>query len=577
MRHATPIQCGTSKAHASECRAHTVNSRPKQEAFVFEESQPTRHHRALGAGLDRRTFLKASGFTVGGAGLAALIAACGGGGAGGGSNGGTLTLRMPFLADMQVPDPDIMYEGEGVQVMESAYEGLVRYKPGTSTFLPSLAKAWTLSDDQLTYTFTLQPDVKFHDGTIADAAAWTKSFERRGKINQGPAYMVAGVVKTEAPNPTTFVVTLKEPNNAFLHYMACPWQPFAVSPAAVAKYAKGDDLAQEWLTTNDAGTGPYMFKEFVAGSHYTLEAFDDYWGEKPPFKSVRIDITPSISTQKLQLDSGAFDMVTKGFAIPDVLAYQKNPQFTVVNSFGGVGEAIWLNPTSGIFADKTLRKALLTALDRKAIVDTSWGGLASEQKGMWPDNTFATALAPFPSGVDSTALKQLVPKLASKKVDLAWAADGGAPRQQMAELLQNQLAAFGFDVTVRTMPVAEEFDLANQPPEKRPDMLVSFLGGDALHLDTTLRILLRTGAKPLNFYQYSNQQLDDLMDQAVKQPTPEKVQAIYQQCSQIILDEAFWIPLCIPPNSTIAHGYVSGVEDNSFYPAIFWPQSLKRA
>jgi len=35
-------------------------------------------------------------------------------------------------------------------------------------------------------------------------------------------------------------------------------------------------------------------------------------------------------------------------------------------------------------------------------------------------------------------------------------------------------------------------------------------------------------------------------------------------------------PLCIPPNSTIAHSYVTGVEDNSFYPAIFWPQSLKR-
>ena len=39
----------------------------------------------------------------------------------------------------------------------------------------------------------------------------------------------------------------------------------------------------------------------------------------------------------------------------------------------------------------------------------------------------------------------------------------------------------------------------------------------------------------------------------------------------MILDEAIWIPLCIPPNSTISHSYVSGVEDNSFYPPIFWP------
>src|SRR5882672_9873315 len=544
-----------------------------QEAFVFDTTQP----RSIPSGpqWDRRTFLKASGLTVGGVSLAALIAACGGGG--GGSGGGTLVLRMPFLADMQVPDPDIMYEGEGVQVMESAYEGLVRYKPGTSEFLPSLAKSWTLSPDQLTYTFTLQAGVKFHDGTIADAEAWTKSFDRRGKINQGPAYMVAGVVKTEAPDPTTFVVTLKEPNNAFLHYMACPWQPFAVSPSAVAKNAVGDDMAQEWLKTHDAGTGPYIFKEFVTGSHYTLEAFPDYWGEKPVFKSIRIDITPSVATQKLQLDSGAFDMVTKGFAIPDVLAYQKNTKFAVVNSFGGVGEAVWLNPTSGIFANKALRKAILTALDRKAIVDTAWGGLAKVQEAMWPENTLNPALAPFPSQVDTAPLKAIVPTLPSKKIDLAWSADGGAPRGQMAELIQNQLAAFGLDVTVRTMPVAEEFDLPNQAPEKRPDMLVTFLGGDALHLDTTFRILLRTGAKPLNFYQYSNPELDTLMDDAVKQADWAQATQIYQKCSQMIVDEAIWIPLCMPPNSTIAHSYVAGVEDNSFYPAIFWPQSLKRA
>jgi peptide/nickel transport system substrate-binding protein len=470
-----------------------------------------------------------------------------------------------------------MYEGEGVQVMESAYEGLVRYKPGTAEFLPSLAKSWTTSPDQLTYTFTLQPNVKFHDGTIADAQAWMKSFDRRGKINQGPAYMVAGVVKTEAPDATTFVVTLKEPNNAFLHYLACPWQPFAVSPAAVAKNAIGDDMAQEWLKTHDAGTGPYIFKEFVTGSHYTLEAFPDYWGEKPVFKSIRIDITPSVATQKLQLDSGAFDMVTKGFAIPDVLAYEKNTQFAVVNSFGGVGEAIWLNPTSGIFANKALRKAMLSALDRKAIVDTAWGGLAKVQEAMWPELTLNPALAPFPSQVDTAALKAIVPTLPSKKIDLAWSADGGAPRGQMAELIQNQLAAFGLDVTVRTMPVAEEFDLPNQAPEKRPDMLVSFLGGDALHLDTTFRILLRTGAKPLNFYQYSNPELDKLMDDAVQQADWAQAQQIYQKCSQMIVDEAIWIPLCIPPNSTIAHSYVNGIEDNSFYPPIFWPQSLKRA
>ena len=179
-----------------------------------------------------------------------------------------------------MPDPDIMYEGEGVQVMDSCYEGLVYYKSGTSGDHPRPGQVVDVSEDQLTYTFKLQPGVKFHDGTPADAAAWIKSFERRADVNQGPAYMVTGIAKSEAPDPTTFVVTLKEPNNAFLHYAACPWQMFAVSPTAVKTNAVGDDLAQEWLKTHDAGTGPYVMKEFVPGSHYTLEAFPGYWGEQ---------------------------------------------------------------------------------------------------------------------------------------------------------------------------------------------------------------------------------------------------------------------------------------------------------
>src|SRR6266702_2807516 len=147
-----------------------VDSGPEQEASVDTTGHQQQRSRDLPAGWDRRGFLKAGGLTIGGISLASLIAACGAGGSGGGggSGGSTLTLRMPFMANMQVPDPDIMYEGEGVQVMESAYEGLIRYRPGSADIIPGLAKSWEISPDQLTYTFTLQPNVKFHDGTIAD-------------------------------------------------------------------------------------------------------------------------------------------------------------------------------------------------------------------------------------------------------------------------------------------------------------------------------------------------------------------------------------------------------------------------
>lgn len=525
--------------------------------------------------LDRRTFLKASGITIGGLSLGSLLAACGAEGAT--TNGaGKLTLAMPFLQDMQVPDPDIMYEGEGVQVMRACYEGLINYKSGTSEFVPGLAKSWSMSADGLTYTFKLTPGVKFHDGTVADATAWIKSFERRAKVNQGPAYMVAGIAKAEAPDPNTLVVTLKEPNNAFLHYAACPWQMYVTSPDAVAKNAKGGDLAQEWLKTHDAGTGPYVMKEFVPGSHYTLEAFPDYWGEKPHFTTIQIRITPAIATQKLQLDQGAFDIVSKGFAIPDVLKYKKNTAFKVDTVFGASVMVVWMNISGGIFADKTVRQAMMTALDRATIVSTAFHGLTKVETNFWPEDMFPDGMAPFSTSFDLGPLKAKIPSLPSKKIDLAWVTSYGAPAQLVAELVQTQLAPTGLDITIRAMPSAEEFDLCNQPPSKRPDLMVAGIGGDALHLDTALRIFLRTGAKPLNFFGYSSPALDKAMDDAIRQPTTDAMNQAYLAITKTIEDEALWVPLCRTPYNLVMHKDITGLELDSYIPEIFTANKIKR-
>lgn len=525
--------------------------------------------------LDRRNFLKASGMTVGGLALANLIAACGGEASVDGQR--NLTLRMPFLQDMQVPDPDIMYEGEGVQVMKSCYEGLVNYKSGTSDIVPGLAQSWTVSEDQLTYTFKLVPGVRFHDGSAADAAAWIKSFERRSAINEGPAYMVTGIARSEAPDPTTLVVTLKEPNNAFLHYAACPWQMFAVSPTAVQTNAAGGDLAQEWLKTHDAGTGPYVMKEFVPGSHYTLERFDDYWGEEPYFESVRIEIVPEIATQKLQLDQGAFDLVAKGFAIPDVLTYKQNSKFNTITALGSTIIVLWMNFGAGVFTDKKLRQAMMTALNRSEIVETAFQGTVQVAGDFWPENTFPAGLVPFDTPVDIGPLEAIVPTLPSKKLDLAWVTSYGAPAQQVAELIQTQLAPTGLEVTVRAMPSAESFDLANQPAERRPDLMVAGIGGDALHLDTVLRIFLRTGAKPLNYFQYGNPEVDRLMDEAITKPTIDETNQTYVAVSEIIEEEALWVPLCRRPDNTITQKDISDFVGDSYLPYIFNAGVIRRA
>ena len=113
-----------------------------------------------------------------------------------------------------------------------------------------------------------------------DAHAWQAAFNRRAAVDGGPSYMVEPVESTSAPDPLTFVVRLKEPTSAFLDYMAGPWGPAAVSPTAVREHEVKGDLAQKWLSTHDAGTGPYEISEFLPATAYTSECVRAATGER---------------------------------------------------------------------------------------------------------------------------------------------------------------------------------------------------------------------------------------------------------------------------------------------------------
>ena len=88
--------------------------------------------------------------------------------------------------------------------------------------------------------------------------------------------------------------------------------------------------------------------------------------------------------------------------------------------------------------------------------------------------------------------------------------------------------------------------------------------------------MYRTDAKPLNFYQYSNPEVDKLMDEAILKPTPAEMNAVYQQLSQVFADDGILIPMCVPPTSAIAHTDIAGIAVNSYFPQVLLMQGIKR-
>ena len=146
--------------------------------------------------------------------------------------------------------------------MRNVYEPLVRVAGNPPEPVPALAESWQMSDDGLTYTFTLNPAAKFHSGSPVTADDVVYSFQRSLSLAKGNSWMIRNIVTPEgvvAVDPATVEFKLAKPYAAFLQVL--PWI-FVVEKAQVEANL-GADQGQTWLMTNTAGAGrsarPGMF------------------------------------------------------------------------------------------------------------------------------------------------------------------------------------------------------------------------------------------------------------------------------------------------------------------------------
>jgi peptide/nickel transport system substrate-binding protein len=491
--------------------------------------------------------------------LALLATACGSS-SGSGSSAAkpdSATLNIGFVSDMQVPDPDIFYEVEGNLVVTSVYEGLVRYKPNSTDIEGALATSWTVSPDGLTYTFNLRPGAKFASGAPVDAASWVGSFQRRLDVNSAPAYMLADVVSTAAPDAQTFVVTLKNPVSPFMDYLAAPYGPKAVDPTVLASEG-GSDFGQTYLSTHSAGTGPYVLSKFEVGQGYELTANENYWDGAPYYKTINISIIPDMATQRLKLESGELDMILHGLPVADVESFRGNSNFQVMQFPVLLKTAIAANPNKGPFQDEALRKALQSAIDKTALTKQIYQSQASASTQIYPKSMMPESMAKDITTVDPAALKAAVETLPAdqRTVDMAYSEDEGGTLPRLAETVATQLKAAGLNVTVRGMPIAQVFALPTEP-DQAPDLLLWTFNPDAAHPDTWIRIFMNT-AGSLNFLLCSVPAADTLMDEGLSSTDTAGMQKLYGDSGDAVVSSGCFTTIADNQDIVVSRTGITG-------------------
>jgi len=455
-------------------------------------------------------------------------------------------LVVAQIAEPKALDPHTVTAVNDFRILVNLYDGLVRYSPGTLDVEPALATDWTVSEDGLTYSFTLRSDVSFHDGTPVTAEAVKFNFDRMLDPNHpfhdtGPfplSFFFGAIDRVEAPDAETVVFRLKEPFAPFLSNLAYPTGLIA-SPAAIEKYGKE-------YGRHPVGSGPFRFVEWLSNERVVIEANPDYWEGPPGLEAVVYRPIVDANTRVAEMLSGGVDLVVE--APPDALArFKSDPAFDV---YTRAGPHLWfliLNTKEGPFRDRRARQAVNYAIDKRAIVENLLQGTATVAAGPIPP-AFAWAyddgLAPYPHDPEKAKalLKEAGVEGASVTFYVTQGGSGMLDPVTMGAAIQADLAKVGLDVKIESYEWNTFLGKVNPGLEGKADMAeMAWMTNDP---DTLPYLALRTAAFPeaggFNSGYYSNPEVDRLLDEARRETDRDARAVIYKQVQRIVHEDAPW-------------------------------------
>jgi ABC-type transport system substrate-binding protein len=209
-------------------------------------------------------------------------------------------------------DPGRETDGESFYGSTAVFDTLVEFELGKTAVKPALAESWEVSDDGLTYTFSLREGVKFHDGTPFNADAVVFSFERQfiedhPYYDLGPwkywGYMdMSNIVESvTALDEYTVEFKLQKVEAPFIANLAMDFAAI-VSPTAVAKY--GEDFKN-----NPVGTGAFKFVSWQKDDNIVFERNADYWGGPVYLDRLILKVIPDATARWLALQKGEVDLI----------------------------------------------------------------------------------------------------------------------------------------------------------------------------------------------------------------------------------------------------------------------------
>ncbi|CAH0153696.1 ABC transporter substrate-binding protein [Plantibacter sp. VKM Ac-2885] len=476
---------------------------------------------------------------------AVALAGCAGGG-GSSATGDDATIAIGSLYEPQ----NLSNTGGGGQGVTEAftgnvYEGLYRLTDDGEVE-PVLAADSTVSDDGLTYTFTLKDGVTFHSGDPLTSADVKSSIEAvTAEDSQSARKSSFAVISDIAtPDDKTVVITLSERSISFIYNLSYVWIV--------------NDAAKDLKTTED-GTGPYTLGDWKRGSTLSLERWDDYWGE--PAKNAEVVFTYFTDATALSnaLVTKQIDIITSVQSPDQLSQFTDNADYVVSDGDSTTKELLAFNDRVAPFDQALVRKAVYSAIDTKKLLSSIWGDYGTLIGSMVPPTD--------PWYEDLTQVNPYDPELAKQQLAEAGFADGFTftldtpsydPHPAVAEFLQSELAKVGITVEINTISADEWYSKVFKERDFQATLQEHVNDRDVVWY-----------GNPDFYWGYDNPEVTQWVSEAEQATTTEEQTAKLKLVNEQIAEDAASVWLYLYPQIVVAASDVSGYGVNGLNSQFF--------
>ncbi|WP_265298977.1 ABC transporter substrate-binding protein [Verminephrobacter eiseniae] len=484
-------------------------------------------------------------------------------------------------ADPQNLDPAVTMDNNDWTVTYPAYQRLVRYKvhdgKASSELEGDLAQSWSSSPDAMTWDFKLKPGSKFADGSPVDAHAVKFSFERLLALKKGPSEPFPPGIEVSAPDASTVRFKLKTGFAPFLSILAIDGAS-VVNPK-VMQYERNGDKAQGWLAGHTMGSGAFQLSSWQKGQSIVMDKSPHPNGAAPAFNKVIIKFVPEASARRLQLQGGDMDIAED--LPPDQiesLKAQQGRQGVVVGDYPSLRVTyLYLNNKKAPLDKPEVRRAIIAAVDVRAIIDGIFSGKAKAMNGPIPEGMWGHDAQAAPAAFAPAKARELLAKAGLRNIRLGFLLSDKDPSwSPIALATQSNLADVGIQVRLENMANASfrervgkgDFDIAigNWSPDfADPYMFMNYW----FESD-------KQGAAGNRSF-YSNPRVDALLARAAHASALSERSRLYQEVQKIVVDDAVYVYLFQKNTQIAARSSVKGLVFNPMLEQIYNVQQMSKS